>query len=60
MRQGVKETIAHLGPKAARRVALDLREREEITAAVMAELGQATLTEEQVLGGWFPADHRGG
>jgi Domain of unknown function DUF29 len=60
LRQGIGGAIAQLGSKTARRVALDLRERKEITAAVMAKLDEAALTEEQVLGDWFPADPDGG
>jgi hypothetical protein len=56
LRQGIGGTIAQLGGTTARRVALDLRERREITAAVTAKLNEATLTEDQVLGDWFPAD----
>ena len=60
LRQGCGEVIARLGSKAAWRVALDLKERGEITAAVVAEVGQAALTEDQVLGDWFPADSGNG
>ena len=56
LRQGVGGTIVQLGARTARRVALDLGERREITVAVVTRLNQATLTEDQVLGDWFPAD----
>ena len=56
LRQGLGDIIAQLSPGTARRVALDLGERGEITAAVMAKLDQAILTEDQVLGDWFPPD----
>jgi len=60
LRQGIGGTVTQLGARTARRVAIDLRERREITVAVMTRLNQATLTEDQVLGDWFPADPDGG
>ena len=56
LRQGVGGTIVQLGARTARRVALDLGDRGEITVAVVTRLNQATLTEDQVLGDWFPTD----
>lgn len=54
LRREVSAMIADEAPRAARRVVLSLCLYGETTSAVIAKLKEASYTEEQVLGNWFP------
>ena len=58
LRREIASTVADLIPKAKSRVERELRRRGELTGKAQAALAQATFTEEQVLGDWFPDEPR--
>lgn len=56
LRDKVPALIAEVGPPTAQRVAEDLQDRKELDGASLAKLVGAAFTEDEVLGGWFPAN----
>lgn len=54
LRREVPALIAAVAPRTAKRVAIDLLERREITPAIAARLHGGTFHEAEVLEAWFP------
>ena len=60
LREKVPALIAEIVPPTAQRVAEDLQDRKELEGALLAKLTGAAFTEDEILGGWFPANTDGG
>lgn len=56
LRREIAGMVAAEAPRAAKRVAYDLRSRGETAPALLAKLAEAPYAEQQVLGDWLPEE----